>query len=458
MRYTEEDGHAVSLRRMSSPPRVEAMNRSIEHHVTAVREVLARGFDAAAARHEVALADALGAVLARAVRAPVALPPFTNSQMDGYAVRSTELAELANPGRDVRLTVSGIQAAGAEPSVLRPGTCMAVMTGAALPEGADAVIPVERVVPPDFDTPHVVITPEVARETTAGAFVRAEGSDVAEGSVALPAGTVLGPAAVGACAALGIAASDPVSVRRGPSVLVVTGGDEVVEPGQPLRPGTVHDANGPLLEAWLHHAGAADVQRLRISDDPEAFADSLGRAVEGNRPHLIVTSGGISAGAFEVVRSTLEDQAEMWFGHVAMQPGGPQGCGVYRGIPVVCLPGNPVSTWVSCEMFLRPALATTWGCCAEPSWHSAVLAEPVRGVRGKTQVRRGVVEPGPREGDAVREPAVRCVGGASSHLLMSAARATVLLRIPEGDRQLPTGTRVQIMPVAGGTTMTGDDQ
>ena len=150
------------------------------------------------------------------------------------------------------------------------------------------------------------------------------------------------------------------------------------------------------------------------------------------------------------VERGLQRVAEMWFGHVAVQPGGPQGCGSYRGIPVLCLPGNPVSTWVSCEIFVRPALADVWGCCGASQWFTAVLAEPVRQLPGRVQLRRGVLEAGPAAGPAL-EPVVRCEGGPSSHLLMSAARATVLLRIPEGTGPLPSGTRVAVLPVTGGT-------
>ena len=427
------------------------MSRSIEEHASSVRAAMAQGYDAAAARIELPLARARGAVLSRDLAAPISLPPFTNAQMDGFAVRVAELRGPADGHGNLTLPVSGTQAAGAAPSALTPGTAMAVMTGAALPTGADAVIPVEWVTPSSFDTDRITVTAETASGIESGTFVRAQGSDVERGAVALPAGTVLGPAALGACAALGLDGAATVSVRLGPSILVVTGGDEVLAAGQALAPGAIYDANGPLLESWFEEAGASSVTALSVTDDPDEFSRRLREAVDSAAPNLIVTSGGISAGAFEVVRVTLEREAQVWFGHVAMQPGGPQGCGSYRGVPVICLPGNPVSTWVSCEMFLRPALAHVWGCCAPPRWASAVLTEPVRGLPGRTQLRRGILETA--GDDAAREPAVRCVGGASSHLLMSAARANVLLRIPAGDQELPAGTRVHIVPVSGGANI-----
>lgn len=415
--------------------------------MAAVHMAVASGYDAAAAAHTVPLAGASGRILATDLLAPLNLPPFDNSQMDGFAVCVADLERSTN------LLVSGARAAGAGPASHVPGTAHAVMTGAVIPDGADAVIPVEHVDPPTFATDRVSLSPDVVAATTSGRFIRGAGSDVARGAVALPAGTVLGPAAVGACAALGLAPDTPVAVRSGPSVLVVTGGDEIMEPGTPLREGTVYDANGPLLTSWLLDAGASAVHAVRVTDDPAELARRLRRSVREHAPHLIVTSGGVSAGAFEVVRTVLEPDPRMWFGHVAMQPGGPQGCGQHLGVPVVCLPGNPVSTWVSCEVFVRPALAAVWGCTGSPLWAGAILAEPVACLPGRTQMRRGVLG-ATQDG----EPSVRCEGAASSHLLMSAARANVLLRIPAGTDELPTGTRVRVLPLPGGVAQTGDGQ
>ena len=424
--------------------RTPSAHRTISEHREAVRALLrcarARGREDDAAR-PVPLAAARGRVLAEDLVAPLDLPPHTNSQMDGFAVRVADLAPAHRAGQ-VTLPVHGTRAAGAAPAPHVPGTATAVMTGAVLPEGADAVIPVERVLPPRFDTPTVTVAAaDVPRE---GSFVREAGSDVARGEVALPAGTVLGAAALGACAALGLTGEDPVTVQHGPRVLVVSGGDEVVPAGRPLPAGSVHDANGPLLEAWLTGHGAARVNRLRVDDDPHAFLCALRAGLEESRADLVVTSGGISAGAFEVVRQGLERAGtQMWFGHVDMQPGGPQGCGLLWGTPVLCLPGNPVSTWVSCEVFLRAALADVWACCPPARWTSARLDAPVEPLESRTQLRRGTLLP--------TAPArVALVGGASSHLLTAAARADVLVRIPPGTGTLPRGTEVDVLVLDGG--------
>ncbi len=456
------------------------MARSIESHQRALRALLARthgpGDDAVA----LPLAQAAGRVLAEDLLAPLDLPPHTNSQMDGFAVRVADLAATPESGTapgdgtepgagtargngtaagsgiegggSVTLPVHGTRAAGAGPVHHEPGTATAVMTGAVIPEGADAVLPVERVDPPRFDTPTITVPAGLADTTAEGTFVRPVGSDVARGAVALPAGTRLGVAAIGACAALGLVADATVLVRRGPRVLALSGGDEVVPAGAELKPGTLYDANGPLLDAWLREAGAEDVACLRVSDDPALFVERLEEAVRSLRPDLVVTSGGISAGAFEVVRQGLEAHGEdAWFGHVAVQPGGPQGHAVFRGTPVVCVPGNPVSTWVSCEVLLRDALAAVWGCCEAPRWGTAVLTEEVQPLPARTQLRRGRVTGHDDAGSA----RVALVGGASSHLLTAAARADVLVRIPHGEAPLPAGAAVAVLPVAGGVLALG---
>lgn len=415
------------------------MARSISEQSEALRRLLLESRPEVKTTAWIPLSDAAGRVLASNLTAPLDLPTATNSQMDGFAVRTADLAADDAP---FTLPVRGMQAAGARVSTHEPGTAMPVMTGAVIPAGANAVIPVERARPSSFTAQEITVSPEVAAGIRRGTFIRKAGSDVARGDVALPAGTVMGAAALGACAALGMGPDFPVEVRRGPRVLVISGGDEVVPVGMDLAEGAVFDANGPLLTAWLAQVGAEEVGRLRVDDTPAQFLASIDREADRFCPDLIVTSGGISAGAFEVVRQVLEVHGQMWFGHVAVQPGGPQGCGTYRDIPVVCLPGNPVSTWVSCEVFLRDALATTWGTCAPAQWSDAVAGENIPRLAERTQMRRGTLEPTSHQ--------VRCVGGASSHLLMSAARASVLVCVPAGQGDLPAGTRVRVLHVAGG--------
>jgi molybdopterin molybdotransferase len=403
--------------------------RSLAEHRAQVLDVLAARPPGPAVT--VPLADAHSRVLASEVRTDIDLPPFANSQMDGFAV-----AAAATPGM---LPVGPTVAAGAWPDPLPPGTAVPIMTGAPIPPGADTVVPIEETPERSFDTATVTLP-----EAPAGRFVRAQGSDLAAGEVLLPAGSRLGAVALGALAASGLPA---VTVRPRPRVLIYTGGDEVVLPGSDRGPGQIYDANGAILSGFLASIGAA-VSGVRLIDDtPGDFARHLQQDLGELDPDLVITSGGISAGRFEVVRTALTSEqlpgAEVGFGSVAMQPGGPQGLGVLAGtVPIVCLPGNPVSTWVSALILLQPALAALWQTL--PTQPVPVrLTEEVVPLPAKVQIRRGVYASANEgaEGGASGAPSdVRLLPGTSSHLLAEAARAEVLVPVPAGERSLPAGT------------------
>jgi len=367
-------------------------------------------------------------VLAADVVAPLDLPPFANSQMDGYAVTAVDAARDA----DVDLLVVDPVPAGRVGPPLRPGTAAPIMTGAAVPEGAVAVVPIEQADPATFpaagSTARVVLRGPVAE----GAFVRAVGSDVAAGSVLLAAGTVLTPARLGVLAASGLAS---VPVVRRPRLLLVSTGEELAAPGEPLAPGTIHDANGAGLAAALVDVGV-DVVVERVPDDADALLAVVARHADG--VDLVLTTGGVSAGAYEVVRDAFE-AAGVVFGHVAMQPGGPQGWGTLtvhdRALPVVCFPGNPVSALVSFEAFLRPALHDATGVGAPRRRRTAVMGEAADSPVGKHQLRRGRIDVDGR---------VVLVGGPSSHLLAAHAAATVLVHVPVGVDRLDEGDEVVV--------------
>jgi molybdopterin molybdotransferase len=367
-------------------------------------------------------------VLAADVVAPLDLPPFANSQMDGYALT---VVDAARPG-SVDLVVVDPIPAGRTGPVLRPGTAAPIMTGAAVPEGAVAVVPIEQAEPPVFpaegSSARVVLEGPVAE----GTFVRAAGSDVAAGSVLLPAGTVLTPARWGVLAASGLAS---VPLVRRPRLLLVSTGEELAAPGEPLAPGTIHDANGASLTAALVDVGV-DVVVERVADDADALFAVVTRHADD--VDLLLTTGGVSAGAYEVVRDAFES-AGVTFGHVAMQPGGPQGWGRItvhdRVLPVVCFPGNPVSALVSFEAFLRPVLHDATGVGAVRARHTAVMAEAADSPVGKHQLRRGRLDVDGR---------VVLVGGPSSHLLAAHAAATVLVHVPIGVDRLDEGDEVVV--------------
>ncbi|PTT63459.1 molybdopterin molybdotransferase MoeA, partial [Arthrobacter sp. HMWF013] len=290
--------------------------RSVAQHRSAVAALLAPLLQSPDRTETLALRDALGRGLAQDVLAPVSLPPFANSQMDGFAINSADVNGLdvtrgqsdgpapdggtlgtsGAPDGGAELRVVDPVPAGATPAELRSGTAAPIMTGAMIPAGADAVVPVERAVPDRFPVPGETGTVWLP-VTAAGTFVRSVGSDIAAGECALAKGTFLGPAQLGLLAALGVA---DVTVRRPLTVLLVTTGDEVVEPGRPLPPGKIYDANGTLLESAMSQAGLAVIRTAIASDRPEELQTLL-RGHTG-AVDLIVTTGGVSKGAYEVVR------------------------------------------------------------------------------------------------------------------------------------------------------------
>ena len=430
----------------------DVTRRSVADHATAVAALVAPALAVArgqgSARVDIAtLLTQVGAgaglsprVLARDAVAAVALPGFDNSQMDGYAVRSADL-DGASPGAPVTLPVVTPVPAGTQPPPLEPGAAAPVMTGAPVPLGADAVVRVEDADPPRFPDlsgraqgmhraePDNSWTVRFAAPVAPDTYVRAAGSDVAAGSVLVPAGTPLGATQLGALVAAGVTTVD---VAAPPHVLLVSTGSELAPAGAPLGPAQVHDANGATLTAALAQAGARVTTRV-APDEPDALRRLLADAPSDVA--LVVTTGGVSAGAYEVVRQTLTDA---WFGHVAVQPGGPQGLGTValgpREVPLVAFPGNPVSAYVSFELFLRPVLATATGAApARRASGRAPLAEALDSPPALHQVRRGTLDADGR---------VRMSGGPGSHLLTHLAVATVLVHVPPGVAHLDAGDLV----------------
>ena len=369
------------------------------------------------------LAAALGLVLADDVVAPLPLPGFDNSAMDGYAVLATDVAD-AGQDSPVRLPVAeDIPAGRTDIPTLAAGTAHRIMTGAPLPAGATAVVPVEAT---DGATDTVTIR-SAPRE---GQHVRRAGEDVTAGTTVLRAGQVVTPATLGLAAALGLGELTVVPRQR---VLVVSTGTELVGPGVPLQPGQIYESNGVMLAAAVRDAGADVAASPMTGDDVDAFRETLrGHVADAD---LILTTGGVSAGAYEVVKDALGGSGDVEFVKVAMQPGMPQGAGTLDGVPVVTLPGNPVSALVSFEVFVRPALRAAMGRPdAERPRRDAVLTEDLTSPRGKRQFRRGVLD-----GDAVTS-----YGPPASHHLRWLASANCLLELGEDVDSVNAGTRVQV--------------
>ncbi|MGR2752699.1 molybdopterin molybdotransferase MoeA [Agromyces arachidis] len=386
----------------------------VDEHARFVRSLLAPL--GARPSEAVELADALSRLTASPVESPIALPPFRNSQMDGFAVRAADVAEAP-----VTLPVAG--EAAAQPGTvdpLAPGTAVRIMTGAMVPEGADAVVPVEDT-EPDRDRVRIL------RARSAGEYVREAGSDLAAGADVLPAGVRLGSRHLAAAAASGLTR---LLVREQVRVAVVSTGSELAEPGAALGPGRIPDANGVALAAAVRAAGARVVHAGRVRDDTERLRAELDVAIVAGA-ELVLTSGGISQGDYEVVRELLEPLGA-WVGSVAMQPGGPQATAVYRGVPVIAFPGNPVSTQLSFELFVAPTLRAIAGL-PQARTERMPLAEPVRSIPGRRQYLRGR-----RTDDGRALP----VGGPGSHLVAALAASDLLIVVPEEVETLDAGDPV----------------
>jgi molybdopterin molybdotransferase len=388
----------------------------------AQRRILARV--ASLPAETVALAEAAGRVLAEPATARVDLPPFDASAMDGFALRAAD-----TPGR--LPVVERIAAGRPAKRELRSGETMAIATGGAVPAGADAVIPLESVVDRDNEI-------EIGEAAASGANVRPRGGDLRAGAVVVPAGVQLGSAQVGALAAAGVA--EITSARRPRAAILVTG-SELRSPGERLGPGQIYEANGVILAAQLRSAGA-DVDVLgTVADDEDAHRAALESGLQAD---VLVTSGGVSVGPHDLVRSVgAHLGVEEVFWGVAVKPGKPLWFGVRGQTLVFGLPGNPVSSLVCFELFVRPALlALQRHGDPLPRFQPGKLARPLRPnptrtelVRARTRVVDGEVE-------------LDVLAGQESHMIARAAGADSLVLVPTGEEALPAGSAVSYLSLA----------
>ena len=399
--------------------------RSVSEHQRVVSQLIS-----ARPAANVGLADSLGLVLADDVIAPLSLPVFDNSAMDGYAVRVEDVIG-ADPANPVKLPVAeDIPAGRTDLLTLAPGTAHRIMTGAPMPSGATAVIAVES-------TDAGIDTVTISASAKPGQHIRGAGGDVTIGSTVLRAGDTVTPAALGLVAALGLGELAVIPRQR---VLVISTGSELVAAGTALQPGQIYESNAVMLAAAVSDAGAEVVGVVTCDDDVGRFTALLD--AYGGRVDLIITSGGVSAGAYEVVKDALGGGSGpdrgVEFVKVAMQPGMPQGAGrTPGGSAIVTLPGNPVSALVSFEVFIRPALRAAMNFVQPNRPHRpAVLAEDLTSPSGKRQFRRGVYNPA--------DGTVVSYGPPASHHLRWLASANCLLDIAEDITELAAGEQVEL--------------
>jgi molybdopterin molybdotransferase len=376
------------------------------------------------------LLEALGLPVCEDIVAPMDLPAFDNSAMDGYAVYYDDVV-TASGDFPVHLPVVGEMAAGQSTLIaLSPGTSVRIMTGAPVPQGADAVVPIEWT---DGGLANVRITRAPERDQ----HVRHAGEDVRRGDVLLEDGSVLGPRQLGLLASVGRA---QVRARPRPRVVIMSTGAELREPGTSLGHDSIFDANSYMLAAAARSLGAIAYRVGIVSDDPSEFSDALSDQLV--RADLVVTSGGVSKGAYDVVKEVLSELGTVSVGEVAMQPGKPQGFGFVGedSTPILTLPGNPVSSYVSFEVFAVPALRRMMG--RPPYRRPLVKATCIQGfssiphreqyVRGRFTIDAGGAQVAP-------------VGGHGSHLMGDLSEANALIVVPADTTDVPADSQVRVL-------------
>jgi molybdopterin molybdotransferase len=372
----------------------------------------------------IALEQAAGRVLAEPARARVDLPPFPSSAMDGFAVRAAD-----TPG-ELRISDQRVAAGRPAGRPLEQGEAMSIATGGVVPEGADAVVPIELVVT-------TVNKIQVDEAVAPGAHVRPRGGDTHRGDVVAEAGRIVGPAQLGALAAAGVA---EVACTLKPRAAVLATGSELRRPGEPLEHGQIYEANGVMLAAQLESAGAVVVSVQSVEDDADAHRRALAAALECD---LVLSSGGVSVGPHDLVRSVgAELGISEVFWRVAVKPGKPLWFGVRGRTLVLGLPGNPVSSLVGFELFVRPALLALQGAREpRPAFELGVLTRALRRNSARDEFARALRR---AANDAVElEP----LEGQESHMIARAALADSLVHVPRGDGELRPGAAVRYLPL-----------
>jgi len=378
--------------------------------------------------------DAYGRVLAMDIHAPLELPPFDNSSMDGFAVHSEDVS-LASVEHPVHLPVSMDIPAGAAPSSpLAPGYAARILTGAALPAGADAVVPLEKTDQNQGNQTRSLPTfVSFFSSVRPGENVRSAGEDLQKGQLILKKGRSLQPQDVGLLITLGIR---EVRVARKPRVALFSSGDELLKPGEVLAPGKIFDANRYVLTGLMAKAGAEVIQLDIARDNQKSVIQTLEQAIM-NSPDLILSSAGVSVGVFDFVRQVIEEHGSLDFWRVNMRPGKPVAFGNYMGVPFLGLPGNPVSAYIGCLLFVLPILRYLQGLPAvAPNTLKAILKEPLTSPDGRESYYRGKLT------KTINGYEAALASHQGSGNLYSLVQANALLIVPAGVKQIPAGETV----------------
>ena len=386
--------------------------------------------------HEtVPLIQSLDRIIAEDILSPIHLPPFDNSAMDGYAIHAVD-SQHASQTNPASLTVVMDIPAGAAPTAsLKPGQAARIMTGAPIPAGATAIIPIEDTndnwqkgdasLPPRVD---------ILKPVDEGAHIRRAGENILAGAMVMAAGTLIRPAELGMLAAVGQA---EIKVIRKPKALILTTGDELADIHQPLAPGKIRDTNSYTLAGLVRQAGGMPV-RLPIASDSLDSIRRLYRTALAQQPDMLISSAGVSVGAADLVKVVMDELGDIDFWRINMRPGKPLAYGAMQGIPFFGLPGNPVSAMVTFEIFVRPALAKLAGRSYQPPIIKAKIAADMLS-DGRRSYNRVILSR--RDGQVI----ARSTGIQSSGALMSMALADGLAVIPEGRRLVPAGAELSVL-------------
>ena len=376
----------------------------------------------------VLLVDALGRVLAQNQISLSDYPPFATSSMDGFAVRSADILTTTQMS-PTQLNIIGEIPAGTIPTmIVEPGQAVRIMTGAPLPAGADCIVPIEDSLPVNNNRVAIL------KVHNRGGFVRPSGQDIQVGTTLLTVGRLLNAQDIGLLAQLG---QPRVQVHRKPRVAFFTTGNELLAPGDPIRYGQIYDSNGPTLQALLQKYGAIPIPLGITRDSPEDIRNQLERAYESSAD-LILTSAGVSVGEYDYVRQVIQESGSVTFWRVNMRPGKPLLFGTYHGIPILGLPGNPVSSFITFLVFGEPFLATLSGLAASSrKTYSARLVKPVQS-DGRETYLRGVLT---FEGIM---PTINPIENQNSGNLYGLTQANALLILPSGVKSLPSDSVVEV--------------